>query len=94
MRVEEEARVLSAPIYTWKWPGENWQSNAEVTAVEIVRRKDNDAVVKIKAKQEASAYKSGETLDISSRRSETEECTATITLYKLNDKWTIGCVEL
>jgi hypothetical protein len=94
MRVQAEAELLCEHIFNWNWPGVNWQSNAKVTGVEIVSRGDNDAVVKLTAKQEASVYKPGETLDISSRRSETDDCTATVTLYKLNNKWMIGSVEL
>lgn len=94
MRVQAEAELLCADMFNWVWSDQNWESKAQLTGVEIVNRGDNDAVVKITAKQEAAAYKPGPKLDISSRRSETEVCTATVTLYKLNGKWMIGCVEL
>lgn len=94
MRVQEECRELSASIFNWKWPGQNWESKAELTDVEVVSKGDNDAVVKIKAKQTATAYKPGDEIDSTTGRSQTEECTATINLYKLNDQWIIGSVEL
>ncbi|MBY0550973.1 MAG: hypothetical protein K2W95_27085 [Candidatus Obscuribacterales bacterium] len=95
MRVEAEAEVLAQDLFNWKWSGENWESAAKITSVEVISRSDNDAVVKVLAKQEVAAYKLGETsLDISSRRSETVESTATMTLYKQNNKWIIGKVDL
>lgn len=95
MRVEAEAEVLAQDIFNWKWSGENWESVAKITGVEVVSHSENDAVVKVSAKQEVAAYKPGEApLDIAGRRAETVESTATMTLYKQNNKWILGKVDL
>lgn len=93
MRVEAEAEELAQTIFNWKWPGMNWESAAKVTGVEIISRSDNDAVVKVSTKQEVTAYPPGEALDLSNKRSQTVDSTATLTLYKQNDKWIVGRVE-
>ena len=63
MRVEAEAEMLAQELFNWKWSGENWESVAQVPAVEIISRGDNDAVVKVKAKKEVVSYAPGQRLD-------------------------------
>lgn len=97
MRLEAEAQMLGAKIFSWNWPGENWQSRAEITETSIIRKGDNDAVIRIKGKQHVSLVdekSGGKALDIKEQSSETVDCTAVLTLYKMSGKWVLGRVEL
>jgi len=103
MRLQEEAKEIGVSVYSWNWPGENWQSSAEMTQAEIVHRTDNDAVVKVSGKQTLKASggekNSGNPLDISKQRSETVDCSVTLTLYRQGTgqagyQWVLGRVEL
>ncbi len=103
MRLQEEAKEIGVSVYSWNWPGENWQSSAEMTQAEIVHRSDNDAVVKVSGKQtlktSGGEKNSGNPLDISKQRSETVDCSVTLTLYRQGTgqagyQWVLGRVEL
>ncbi|MBX9571826.1 MAG: hypothetical protein K2X77_23235 [Candidatus Obscuribacterales bacterium] len=103
MRLQEEAKEIGVSVYSWNWPGENWQSSAEMTQAEIVHRTDNDAVVKVSGKQtlktSGGEKNSGNPLDISKQRSETVDCSVTLTLYRQGTgqagyQWVLGRVEL
>ena len=94
MRLESEAELIGSNIYSWNWPGANWQSQAEMTEASIIRKGDNDAVVKVSGKQKLTAGKPAGVLDNSPPRSETVDCSAVLTLYRKSGKWVLGRVEL
>ena len=96
MRLENEAQMIGDRIFSWSWPDQNWnwQSRGEITEASILRKSDNDAVIKVTGKQIITELQPGQTLDNSSGRSETVDCSATLTLYRKSNKWVLGRVEL
>lgn len=93
MRLQEEAQVYASQIFDWEWPGE-CRSQATFTEANIIKKSDNDAVIKVSGKQIITALQAAESLDNSPQRSETVDCAATLTLYKKSGNWVLGRVEL
>lgn len=93
MRLESEAQMLGSNIFSWNWPGENCQSRSEITEASIVKKTDNDAIVKISGKQTLTVHPPGDSLDNSPGRSETVDCSAVLTLYRQSNHWVLGRVE-
>jgi hypothetical protein len=94
MRLESEAELIGSSLYCWNWPGSEWHSQAEMTEASIIRKGDNDAVVKVSGKQILTAGNRASSLDNSQSRSETVDCSAVLTLYRKSGKWVLGRVEL
>ncbi len=94
MRLEEEAKIIGSNIFFWEWPGENWKSQAEITTATVIKKSDNDAVIKISGKQLLTVSEPGTSLDNSSTESQTVDCTAVLTLYRQSGNWVLGRVEL
>lgn len=94
MRLESEAQLIGDNIFSWSWPGANWQSKAEMTEASIIRKGDNDAVIKVSGKQTLTIHEPADSLDNSTGRSETVDCSAVLTLYRHGGKWELGKVEL
>lgn len=95
MHVQRAAEDYATQLFTWDWPDNNWQSQAQIIESNVVSRTDKDAVVKVRGSQILTTYKPGvNPVDITSKRSETVDCTATLTFYKHNDHWELGKVEL
>lgn len=106
MRLQEEAKDIGDRVFSWEWPGQDWQSSAKMTEAEIVRRTDNDAVVRVSGKQtltnktiDGAENNSANPVDISKQRSETVDCSVTLTLYRQGTgqagyQWVLGRVEL
>lgn len=94
MRLESEAKLIGDSIFLWQWPGENWQSQAEMTEASIISKGENDAVIKVTGKQKLTVHEPGTSLDNSSGKSETVDCSAVLTLYRQSGKWVLGRVEL
>lgn len=93
MRLESEAQLIGDTIFNWEWPGE-CESKAEMTQAAIIKKGENDAVIKVSGKQILTTPEAGQSLDNSPGRSETVDCSATLTLYKKSGKWVLGRVEL
>lgn len=96
MRLESEAQMIGDGIFSWNWPDANWdwQSRGQITEASIVRKSDNDAVIKVTGKQIITERQPGQSLDNSAGRSETVDCSATLTLYRKSNKWVLGRVDL
>ena len=94
MRLEGEAELIGDKIFNWQWPDATWQSKAEMTQASIIRKSDNDAVIKVTGKQILTTTDPGQSLDNPSGNTETVECSAVLTLYKQSGKWVLGRVEL
>jgi hypothetical protein len=94
MRLESEAVMYGNAVFSWSWPGENWESRGDMTEASIIRKSDNDAVIKVSGKQQITASIRGEALDNSPAQSQTVDCTAVLTLYRNRGKWVLGRVEL
>lgn len=94
MRLEAEAQLIGESLFAWSWPSQSWQSKAEITQASIVRKSDNDAIIKISGKQTISSPEAPGALDNSPTQPQTVDCSATLTLYKESGKWILGRVEL
>src|SRR5438105_4906009 len=46
-----EAKRVGFNIFTWYWPGDNWNSRAEITDAKVLEKGDYDAVVRVQGKQ-------------------------------------------
>ena len=94
MRLEGEAELIGADIFCWNWPGENWQSRAQMTEASIISKSANDAVIKVSGKQQIIARPPGKALDNLSGQSQTVDCSAILTLYRKSNRWVLGRAEL
>ena len=92
MRIEAEAQLIGDTIFNWEWP-EECRSNVQIEKASIIKKSDNDAVVKVSGKQILTPLSRVDPLDNSSPRSQTVDCSATLTLYKKSDHWVLGRVE-
>ncbi len=96
-RLKEEASIVGNDIFTWAWPGDNWKSQGKITDADVVQKSTNDAVVKIKGKQTLTAFKPGRQLNEATGESETVDCSATLSFYRMSEKnkdyWMLGKVE-
>ncbi len=93
MRVEAKAQWFGDKVFSWNWPDEKMQSRAEITEASIVKKSDNDAIVKISGKQVLTVNPGTDSLDNSPGKTETVDCTAVLTLYRKNNDWELGRVE-
>ncbi len=94
LRLEREAEGVGARVFTWFWPGDNWLSEARITSASIERRTETDAIVKVKGKQVLTFFARGQDRNDKTARSETVDCSATLTFYRLSNNWVLGKVEL
>ncbi len=91
MRLENEAELIGDSVFSWDWPGD-WTSRAEMTKASIIRKTDNDAVIKVSGKQQLSMHDPSSAPN-SNAKSETLDCSAILTLYRDHGKWALGRVE-
>lgn len=96
-RLKEEASMTAERIFTWMWPGDNWQSKADIVTADVVQKGANDAVVKVKGKQTLTFFQPGQSINESKGESETVECAATLSFYRMSvknkDYWMLGKVD-
>lgn len=85
LRIAEIARQEAADIFTWNWPSEV-SSGVEITGADVVKRSENEAVVKVQGRQKL-AHGNGKKVEWP------VECSAVLTLYRLNRNWVLGRVE-
>ncbi len=90
MRLEEDARVVAKNVFDWQWPGNGWDSAAEITGVSVLQRTDTDAVVEVKGKQTLGVPQSGAT----GQKVETTDCAVKLSFYRTNKAWTLGAVDI
>lgn len=91
MRLQEVAKDYAYDVFTWNWSQggqQKWASKAEITDVSVVQKSANDAIVKVKGKQEISL-----TTGDGPGQSEVVDCGATLNFYKKNNQWELGRVE-
>lgn len=93
MRVEAKAQMYGDKIFSWNWPDQNMQSRAEITEASILKKSDNDALVKISGKQLLTVRSGTDSLDNPPGKTDTVDCSATLTLYRKNNDWELGRVE-
>ena len=101
-RLKQEAQIAGQDIFTWAWPGDNWNSRAEITDASVVKKSENDAVVLVKGRQYLSylppgAASTAPNAAASGGENETVDCSAKLTFYKMSvrnkDYWMLGKVE-
>jgi hypothetical protein len=88
-RLSDMAKIIGTDIFTWGWPDKNISSSCQITDAKVLSKTHTDAVVEIKGKQVLSAEEIKP-----DTKSETTECSAVLTLYRVNDRWELGKVEL
>jgi len=107
MRVSEAARVEAAEVFDWKWPGQV-SSNAEITDVSVLSKSENEARVRVKAKQTFTKLTAADYKEKSDQNNNEKSAPATqpaqgsasssdtacvLTLYRSNRNWVLGKVE-
>ncbi len=93
MRLENEAELIGDTVFNWNWPGGEWASRAEMNQASIIRKTDNDAIIRVSGKQKLSMHDPVEAKGHDDK-TETVDCSATLTLYRQSGKWVLGRVEL
>ncbi len=106
MRISEAAREEAIEVFDWQWPGQV-SSNVEVIDVSVLSKSDNEAKVRVKAKQ--TLTKMAETAD-NAKEKDTQKSTSpevqpasgpasssdtacVLTLYRSDRNWVLGKVE-
>ncbi|PZM84615.1 MAG: hypothetical protein DKT66_08270 [Candidatus Melainabacteria bacterium] len=105
MRISEAARLEAAEVFDWKWPG-RVSSNVEITDVSVLSKSENEAKVRVKAKQTftklAGANGTADQCDQQKTVSATQpapdaasssDTACVLTLYRSNRNWVLGKVE-
>ncbi len=105
MRVSEAAKVEAEGVFDWKWPGQV-SSNVEITDVSVLSKSENEARVRVRAKQTftklADAEKEADqgNQEKSAKENQPAQGTASsgdtacvLTLYRSNRNWVLGKVE-
>lgn len=97
MRLENLAKGWCSEIYTFDWPPLKLHSSVKVTDAHVVKRGENDAVVKVHGLQtlekiEVEKIAGGAVAAASAP--EVTKCGAQLTFYKQNNDWFLGKVEL
>lgn len=106
MRVSEAARSEALEVFDWKWPGQV-ASNVEITDVSVLTKSENEAKVRVKAKQTLTKL-AGDDQDTKKRddpkttspeiqpasgAASQSDTACVLTLYRSNRNWVLGKVE-
>lgn len=92
MRVAEEAKQYAVDVFTFSWP-DKVDSKVEITQTSVMKKEDNQAVVKVQGKQTFKAFDGKEAGSGAGPAEKPIDCSAVLTLYRLNRKWVLGRVE-
>jgi hypothetical protein len=105
MRISEAARLEAAEVFDWKWPGQV-SSNVEITDVSVLSKSENEAKVRVKAKQtftklagaNGTADQGNQEKPVSATQpapgaASSSDTACVLTLYRSNRNWVLGKVE-
>ena len=84
LRLKDFGEEIGSEIYTFNWPEEKLRSTVRITDVQVVKKDDSDATLKIIGRQ---------SLDTGAKQTDCD-CTTVLKLYKQNNDWYLGNVEL
>ena len=101
------AKSCATGVFTWDWQDKNVASRVDIKDVKVINRNGTDAVVEVSGEQYFVPFDTiipeqkglpgepskPEVVD-KSKSTEHDPCKATLTLYKLQNKWVLGKVEL
>jgi hypothetical protein len=107
MRISEAASSEALEIFDWQWPGQV-ASNVEITNVSVISKSENEARVRVKAKQ--TLTKLAEAIADSTEKKDkpndsnpdtqpasgaatSSDTACVLTLYRSNRNWVLGKVE-
>ncbi len=107
MRISEAASSEALEIFDWQWPGQV-ASNVEITNVSVLSKSENEAKVRVKAKQ--TLTKLAEAVADSTEKKDkpndsnpdtqpahgaatSSDTACVLTLYRSNRNWVLGKVE-
>lgn len=100
MRITEAATAEAQEVFDWSWPGQV-SSKVEITNVSVLNRSDNEAKVRVKAKQTltklAASTSAPDKNACSSKAAadglSTSDTACVLTLYRSDRNWVLGKVE-
>ncbi|MCC6977836.1 MAG: hypothetical protein IT343_05910 [Candidatus Melainabacteria bacterium] len=99
IRITEAATAEAQEVFDWSWPGQV-SSKAEITNVSVLNRSDNEAKVRVKAKQTLTKLADSPGAldkDGSSKAAidgpSTSDTACVLTLYRSDRNWVLGKVE-
>jgi hypothetical protein len=75
-RLKEEAEQVGQNLFTWSWPGDNWESVGNITDASVIQKTDKDAVVAVKGKQTLMFYPDASEMKLVPVKSETGQAAA------------------
>jgi hypothetical protein len=90
MRLQEIAKAEGAHIFSWRWPA-TASSVGTVQTVDIIKKTENDAIVRVKAVQNIILENQSESKV--PLKSEDISCSAVLTFYRVDKEWMLGKVQ-
>ncbi len=107
IRISEAARSEALEVFDWRWPGQV-ASNVEITDVSVLAKSENEAKVRVKAKQTLTKL-AGDDAEKTEKRDDPKstspdiqpasgaacqsDTACVLTLYRSNRNWVLGKVE-
>jgi hypothetical protein len=92
LRLTTLAKLDGQRVLDWSWPSEKVRARAEVLGTEVLKRTDNDAVVRVKARQILERSIDHDSSFVADGKS--SDCQAILTYYKAHRNWFLGKVEM
>jgi len=98
LRLEAFAKANAVEIFTWVWADRNLCSAATITEAKVLKMNANDAVVEVSGEQTVAPWDvkllSKAELAQPGGKPETTACKAILTVYRNQNNWALGKVEL
>ena len=107
-KIKELSKIAAQDIFEWQWPAKRIASSCDITDAQIVKADKNSATVTVKGVQkiapmadftadgqngsEATATSPSQTTNTGA--STTSDCQALIKLYRQDNRWQLGSVEV
>lgn len=85
LRITDAAAAEAQEIFDWSWP-QQVSSTAEITDVAVLSKSENEAKVRVKAKQTLTKL-------VDSKDTSSSDTACVLTLYRFNRNWILGKVE-
>jgi len=90
-RLQATAKNYGDEIFSWVWLDRNVCAKADMTDAKVLHRSENDAVVQVSGEQTLGAFDGSLPCNL---KNYTGPCQATLTFYRLQNRWELGKVEL
>lgn len=107
-KIKELSKIAAQDIFDWQWPAKKIVSSCDITDAQIVKADENSATVTVKGVQKitpmadsiadgqngSEATPSSPSQTTNAGTSTTSACQALIRLYRQNNSWQLGSVEV